>query len=447
MMNVEHGAAGSRPTLVRRVFSAGTWTMLGFGLSQAMRLGVNLVLTRLLFPEAFGLMAIVQTVITGIVMLSDLGIDQSIIYHSKGDSSAFLNTAWTVNIVRNVILWIILCILAAPIAKFYGEPLIFRVLPVAGLVGIISSLGSTKMIIASCSLMISKNTLIDVGSSVLGLGSTVLLAWLYQSIWALVLGNLIGTGLRTIGSHLLFAGPSNKFEWHTESIRAMATFGRWIFVGTALTFFVGEGNRLLIGGLLPIDMLAFVNLATNIVQLPFQISQQISRNVSFPAYSEIARDRPERLYSALARMRLVILIPHWLISTLFVYFGPALMNFLYDYRYKDAGWILQLLALGWLSGCVSSSYSGVLLAKGWAHLNTILLTVQLLIQVTCLLVGYYEGGNRGLVIGLSAAFWLLYPANAYLYYRLSLWQPKIDIPFLGLSILIVISMLGRLAPQ
>ena len=445
-LNLRQHTIDRRPALIRRVLFAGSWTIFGFGFALASRFLGNLILTRLLFPEAFGLMVIVQAVITGVTMLSDLGIEQSIVYHSRGDSAEFLNTAWTLNIIRNVFLWVAICALATPIAFFYGEPIISQVLPVAGLAGIIASFSSTNLASADRNLIVAKATLINTGSYVTGLTSTIILAWADHSIWSLVVGNIIGTGLRTVGSHVLLGGISNKFAWDHGSIRAMTSFGRWIFLSSALTFLVGEGTRLLVGSLLPITMLAFFNLAISMAQLPLQIVQQLAAKVLLPAYSEVVRERPERLYNAIAKARLVQIVPHWLISTFFVYFGPALMELLYDNRYKDAGWMLQLLGLGWLCGCLSSSYSGVLLAKGSAHLNTLLLVNQLLIQTACMYAGYYLGGTRGLVIGVSTAFWILYPITAYLYFRLCLWQPRIDLPFLGLSLLITISVLGRLMP-
>lgn len=71
---------------------------------QLIRLGSNLILTRLLFPEAFGLMALVQTFMTGLAMFSDIGIGPSIIQNRRGEDPDFLNTAWTIQIGRGVML-------------------------------------------------------------------------------------------------------------------------------------------------------------------------------------------------------------------------------------------------------------------------------------------------------------------------------------------------------
>jgi O-antigen/teichoic acid export membrane protein len=74
--------------------------MLKFGGNNALRLGSNLILTRLLFPEAFGLMALVQVFLTGLQMFSDFGLQASVIRSSPRRGSGFLHTAWTVQILR-----------------------------------------------------------------------------------------------------------------------------------------------------------------------------------------------------------------------------------------------------------------------------------------------------------------------------------------------------------
>jgi hypothetical protein len=68
-----------------RALRGSALTMLKFGGQNALRLGSNLILTRLLFPEAFGLMALVQVFLTGLQMFSDLGIHASVIRSARGE--------------------------------------------------------------------------------------------------------------------------------------------------------------------------------------------------------------------------------------------------------------------------------------------------------------------------------------------------------------------------
>ena len=90
--------------LKSRVIAAGYWTMAGFGLSQIIRLSSNLIMTRLLVPEMFGLMALCQVFLFIMKLISDIGIRPSIIRSNRVDDPRFLNTAWTVQIIRGGII-------------------------------------------------------------------------------------------------------------------------------------------------------------------------------------------------------------------------------------------------------------------------------------------------------------------------------------------------------
>ena len=77
----------------KRAFQGTALVIAGYGLAQAMRLGGNLVLTRLLVPELFGVMALTKVFITGLNLFSDIGLGPGIIRSTRGKEPAFLNTA------------------------------------------------------------------------------------------------------------------------------------------------------------------------------------------------------------------------------------------------------------------------------------------------------------------------------------------------------------------
>src|SRR4030095_13470734 len=89
----------SLPPLASRAIRASLWTVGGYGLSQLLRLAGNIVLARVLFPQAFGLMALIQVFLRGLQMFSDLGVGLSVIREHRNDS-VFLNTAWTAQALR-----------------------------------------------------------------------------------------------------------------------------------------------------------------------------------------------------------------------------------------------------------------------------------------------------------------------------------------------------------
>lgn len=426
-----------KKSLRHRALRAGGWTIGGHMSSQILRLGGNLILTRLLFPEAFGLMAIVQSVIVGLVMLSDLGIVTSIIHNKRGTEAVFVNTAWTMRVIQSVVIWLLLCMLAPLFASFYSQPLLTSLIPVVGIGSVLGGLASTKLALINRSLALKKLVLIEVGSQIVGLLVMILWAWIDHSVWSLVWGGLVGAFVKMVASHLLLEGEHNKFEWDRDSVKELFGFGQWVLVSSALTFLAGEGNKLLVGAFLGVKLLAFFTLASTMSVVFWQIAQQVNNKVLFPAYAEVVRERPERLREVAARSRLFLIVPGWLIALFFVLWGDQLMWLLYDQRYAESGNMLRLLALGMLVNVVETSYNGLLWAKGMVRVSTAVLAVQISLQVLGMIIGNYYFGARGVVLSAAVTCWLLYPVQAYVHARIGLWEPKIDLPFIALSALVV----------
>jgi len=80
-------------TLKQRTVRSGSWVVIGHLFSQGLRLGSNLILTRLLVPEMFGVMAIVTVIMAGLAMFSDVGLLQNIVQSKRGEEIDYLNTA------------------------------------------------------------------------------------------------------------------------------------------------------------------------------------------------------------------------------------------------------------------------------------------------------------------------------------------------------------------
>ena len=427
----------SKNTLKKRVLNSGSWIIASYGVHQALRLGGNLILTRLLFPEAFGLMAIVQAVIFGVSMLTDVGIGASIVQKARGDEPAFLNTAWSVQIIRGFLIWGGLCALAWPMAQLYAEPQLLGMLPVVGLSAIISGFNSTKLYTAQRNMEAARVSQIEVATYALGLLGTVFLAWFLQSVWALVWGSLVTSCLKVFASHILLHGVKNQFAWDRDALDHLIGFGRWILLSSTLAFLSIEGARLLIGAVLDMRQLALYTLASTMSLLFSLAMRQVAGRVFFPAYAEVHRDNPKKFMTVLYKARMIFILPSWSLAVVFVFLGSQLMGTLYDERYHGSGIMLEQLAAGSLVGCIWGSYAGVLMAIGKVATDTLLIAIQIICQLGAMYLGYHYFGEAGIILGVAAANWIVYPLYAFVIYRHGLWQPKLDFFFLLASALIV----------
>jgi O-antigen/teichoic acid export membrane protein len=412
--------------------------------NQILRLVGNLILTRLLFPEAFGLMGIYAAIVYGVHMLTDVGIGTSIVQKERGNDQAFLNTAWTVQILRGVVVWVVLCALAFPVANLYGEPVLAAMLPIVGVCAIIGGFNSTKIYSMQRNLDSKRITQVQIGVDALGLIFTAYLAWLMHSVWALVWGNVISACLSLVTSHYLLHGTNNKFAWDLDAVKHLKGMGRWIMLGSSLTFLSVEGGRLMIGAMLDMQQVALYTLANTLNLIFSKAMEQVTGRVYFPTYSEVHRTTPEKLRKILYKARLTIILPSWSLAVLFIFLGTQIMGVLYDARYRGSGPMLEFLAAGSLVGCLWMSYSGALLAMGKAATNTLLTAIQVVLQISSIFVGFHFGGVIGIVLGLAAVNWIMYPVYAYIMSDIGLWHPKLDMILIAASVVIMVLAWPRL---
>jgi O-antigen/teichoic acid export membrane protein len=161
------------------------WTIVAYGSSQGLRMVNSMVLTRLLMPEYFGLMALISTLVMGMTLLSDVGLLPSVVGSPRGDEPVFLNTAWSVQIIRGFALWVVALILASPLALFYHDHRIVKLLPVLALSMIISGFASTNLLSAARHIGVRRLLVVDFAAQVTGMIVIILWAKFYPSVWAL----------------------------------------------------------------------------------------------------------------------------------------------------------------------------------------------------------------------------------------------------------------------
>lgn len=352
-------AAGS---LKSRALRAALWTLGGDYAAYALRFGSNLVLTRLLLPEAFGLMVLVNTFLIGLQLFSDFGLRPNVIQSRRGDDPAFLDTAWTLQVMRGVCLWLLSCAAAWPLARFYGHPIIAAVLPVAGLQALVSGFNSTRLYTHARHLALRHVTLLGLGST--ALGAAVMIAWSLSSpsVWALVAGGVVSAAARALFSHAI-PGRRNGFRWEAEARRELFRFGKWIFAGTLTSFLAMQSDRLLFAKLIPLSLLGVYGIASMLSRIPAETLGNLGQSVILPAYSR-ALERDGSLVPVYTKVRRRFLVLGGACMAALMLGGPMLVNALYPTAYEDAGWILRFLAAATWFTVMESSNGDALIALG-----------------------------------------------------------------------------------
>lgn len=346
----------ARPTtLGARALRAGVWSSSELVVAQALRLAGNLVMTRLLLPEAFGLMAMVTTLLVGLTLLSDLGIHVNVVQSREGEDMRFLRVCWVVQAIRGAILtglvlgaagllWLLAPMLAAP-DTVYADPRLPGLIALSSVAMLMKGFESPNQFLAERYMGMGRIAAVNITSQIAGLAAMVGLGLVSPTVWALLCGMLLGAAVRLVLTHLVFNGPRMAFEWDRRIANDLWNFGKWLMGSSALTFVAGHADRLILGALLDTETFGFYTIALMWVQAASQLVGKLAGSIGLPVFAEVRRERPAQRAAIFHRFATVIdgICIAGFLTMLFG--GPLLIDLLYPDSYATTATFMPLLGL------------------------------------------------------------------------------------------------------
>ena len=378
-----------------------SWTTMSFGVIQALRLVNNVVLARLLSPPLLGLMLIVNSIRTGVELLSDVGINQNIVSNREGHTPEFYDTAWTIAAVRGLVLGAFCFAFAGFFAGFFEKPELATILPVIALTFVFSGFQSASSALLQKQGSVARISAVEVGVAVLSLAAHVALALITPTIWALVLGSVITSGATLIASYLIIPGVRHRFIIDRPSAREIIFFGKWIFLSSIIYFLAMNFDRLYFAKQIPLELLGVYAIARSMADMLTTLTNRTSNMVLFPHVASMQATAPEVRARLLHARRTTLLLAAIGLAA-FVSISDLVIRLLYDSRYEAAAEMLPLLLLGvWVSilGTVNDS---VLLGMARPTYTTIANGAKLLTFVIGVPVAFHYFGLMAAIVVLNA---------------------------------------------
>ena len=391
--------------------------------SQAVRVLSSLILTRILAPEMFGLMAIVIAVQVTLGLISDVGLRTIVIQSHRGDRPEFLHTSFTFEIIRSIGVWLVCLVLCLAIylgntaglfapGTTLSDPQLPLVLAVASFSGVIYGFRSTKLLTAIREVRLGKVAAIDIIAQTLSVIFIIVLAVDYPSIWPLVFGGWVASLITTVLSHVWIERFPDQIGWDRETIKEFYTSGRWLLASSSIQALAINGDRFFLSALASPAFLGIYSLALSFILLVEVAGGKLITDVSYPSLCETARERRELFKRELERAKLQIDCGYLFASGAFYAAGSAIIWLLYDPRYHEAGRILQILSIG-LFFHRYTLLPFAYMALGQPQLMAVVNAVRLVSLLCMASIGWWLLGLDGLLYGIALG--MLPPALAILW--------------------------------
>ncbi len=420
---MQQSTNGPGPRGRAHVIRSSIWVAGGQVGGQALRLASNLVMTRLLVPEMFGIMAVANTVIVGLALCSYIGVHHNIIQSPRGDERIFLNTAWTMQIIRGIFLWLLALLVAlgiyfanyfgwVPLDSVYADETLPQILAALSFTSLIAGFEPTKYVSASRHMQVPRLIITELFSQVVGISMMVITAMIYRSVWALVVGAMLGATLKVVLGYIVFPGENNQFAWEKKSVNELFGFGKWILVTTILGFLVRNVDKLILGAIITPQLLGIYSIATFMTSAIRDILGNWANGILLPVFSRVQRENSQELSTMYYRVSLPFNLFTLFLCGFLYKAGFVVIELLYDSRYEPAGYMVQVLSLTLLASRTVLAEQ-IYMAIGKPKLSVPMNLIQLIVLFVALVPGYKHFGMPGALYVIAIAVLLTLPQSWY----------------------------------
>lgn len=335
--------------------------------NRALGLIRTIILARLLLPEHFGILGIAAVTISTLETFSQPGIATALVQKRDGVED-YLDTAWTVSVLRCLILFGLLYWAAPFVAGFFDTPRAEIVLQVFAVSVIIAGCRNIGVIFFQRDLDFRKQYVYEFSVTLGNMAVAVPAAFILRNVWALVIGGIAGSMVRFMMSYVLHSyRPRIRFD--RERFGELFGFGKWVLWSSALVFLVTQGDDIFLGKMFGATALGFYQMAYMISNLPTTEVSQVVSHVTFPAYSKIQDDTGRFGEAYLKVLQLISFIAVPLAGAIFI-LAPELVELVLSEKWMPVVPMIQILVWAGLIRAFMDTTVPVFNAAGKPRIHT-----------------------------------------------------------------------------
>ena len=363
-------------------------------LSAVIGLVSMLVLARLLSPEDYGLVVLVEAVVTLLAAVTELQMMTTLIHLPKVSDEHF-STAWTLNLIRAFVLCLLVILIAPWLTEFYEEPRLLSIAYVSSLSLFLGALLNPKMALLIRDLDFKKEFLLHLSQKVSGFVVTVCAAYYLRNYWALVLGTL---ATQVCGFVLSYRCYPFKPVFTLIKVREMWGYSMWLSMATFVKTLNSKQDQFLIGKMFSPGTMGVYAMATRLSTVLFTDTLGAAVRVVSPSLRAYSHDTAALSRAYLHTQSLVTLVFLPLASITSALALPV-VDLILGNNWIEVVDVFRLLVLAL---CLEA-IGGVGLSVVMATLNTRLAFIRdllsIIIRAALMALGLYLDGFTGLLIG------------------------------------------------
>jgi len=367
-------------TLKQKALSGVKWLTLASFLGSGIQFLKISVLTRLLHPAEFGLMAMAMVVVGFSQGFVDMGISNAIIYRQDVNEKQ-LSTLYWLNHGASLVIAIIVWLASPAVASFYQEPRLKDILFYLAFTFLIQAFGQQHRVLLTKDLYFKQLSVIDLTVQLSDLCVTTLMALNGMGVMSLVIGTVSNSALSTL--LLLFIGRKSfqpSLFFCLRDVKDLLKFGAFQMGEKTINFFSANIDKILIAKFLGMQAVGFYSLAWNLMVFPLTKINPIVNRVAYPVYAKLQKDKKALSSYFLLSVHALSLLAIPILCFVFFY-SSQIVTLVYGQNWTKTAEIIKVLAFVGILKAVGNPGGSLILAMGrpdigfwWNVFWTVLLT-------------------------------------------------------------------------
>lgn len=377
---------------------ASLWISGARGIVNVLSIVSTIVVARLLTPADFGLVALGTSMLAIFAAITELSLSSALI-HIKEPTDEHYDAAWTLGVLRAIVMAIILAGIGPIAADFYDEPRLFGVMLFLAISVIIGGITNPKLIVFQKKLLFRQAFWIEVVRNIVVVFSTIVLAVIFRTYWAILAGILIGQVVYTAMSYV-FISYFPRIGW--RKFKELWSFSLWLSLGQTVNAITFRIDHLMVGGFLGTTTLGHYTVGSNLAVAPTRESTRPLVKSLFPAFSLIAEDarRLRRAYQRAQTTAMALALPA---GVGFALIADPFVRLSMGPSWAPAIPVVQVIATAHGLLTLANLASPLAMSLGRTRLLFNRTLQMFLIRVPLLACGMYFWGLPGLLVARAIA--------------------------------------------
>jgi len=402
--------------LSRKVTKGALWVTVSGICSKGLGLISSIILARLLLPSDYGLLAIATAIVSMMQGLTTTGFGSALIQKQEKPEE-FLNTAWTFELAKYFILFLIIFFLAPLFALFFKEPAAIAVLRVMSFSLIFQGLRNIGIIYFRKKLDFKRQFVFNIVPQIIYIIVVIPLAFILQNVWALVWANVVKGLVVCVISYIMHPYRPH-LDFNIIKAKELFNFGKWILGSSIIVIIRKQGITMFVGKFLGIPMLGFYNRAGAFSTMLFQQLTGIIWQVGYPAYSQLQK--------VTARLKRAYLLTLKLLTFFGLPMAGGLLILSWDFThlFLTDKWIsivpvIQVLCLSAMIGFITTPAGIMFQAVGRPSIGTKIATAGVVILAITIYPLSLKWGITGTAVSILLSTLITLPVHCYMAIKIS----------------------------